>query len=94
MLEEIYERVPVGIPRSAGGMEGSHESAQGSETLLEWVDGPLPGSMDRGRRMSIAARADLQLGTLGSGNHFIELQADGDDGAWLMLHTGSRRFGF
>ncbi|NMB55086.1 MAG: RtcB family protein [Leptolinea sp.] len=34
-----------------------------------------------------------QLGTLGGGNHFIELQ-QGDDGfIWLMIHSGSRNFG-
>lgn len=39
-------------------------------------------------------RAPKQLGTLGGGNHFIELQA-GDDGyVWVMLHSGSRNFGF
>jgi tRNA-splicing ligase RtcB len=34
-----------------------------------------------------------QLGTLGGGNHFIEIQS-GDDGfIWLMIHSGSRNFG-
>jgi len=34
-----------------------------------------------------------QLGTLGGGNHFIEIQ-NGDDGhIWLMIHSGSRNFG-
>lgn len=34
-----------------------------------------------------------QLGTLGGGNHFIEIQK-GDDGfVWLMIHSGSRNFG-
>jgi len=35
----------------------------------------------------------LQLGTLGGGNHFIELQADADDRLWLMIHSGSRAMG-
>ncbi|MFT3788833.1 MAG: RtcB family protein [Tepidisphaeraceae bacterium] len=36
----------------------------------------------------------LQLGTLGGGNHFVELQADeADDRLWLMIHTGSRAMG-
>ncbi len=35
-----------------------------------------------------------QLGTLGGGNHFIEIQR-GDDGCiWLMLHSGSRNLGY
>lgn len=38
--------------------------------------------------------ASHQLGTLGSNNHFIEIQY-GDDGfVWLMIHSGSRNFGF
>ncbi len=38
--------------------------------------------------------ARCQLGTLGGGNHFIEIQK-GDDGyIWIMLHSGSRNFGF
>jgi tRNA-splicing ligase RtcB (3'-phosphate/5'-hydroxy nucleic acid ligase) len=37
--------------------------------------------------------AEMQLGTIGSGNHFIELQADEDGRLWLMLHSGSRGIG-
>lgn len=37
--------------------------------------------------------ADKQLGTLGGGNHFIEICRDKDDNAWLMLHSGSRNIG-
>ncbi|MFD5276453.1 RtcB family protein [Pseudarthrobacter sp. NPDC058362] len=36
---------------------------------------------------------DLQLGSLGSGNHFIEVCADENDGVWLFLHSGSRGIG-
>lgn len=35
----------------------------------------------------------LQLGTLGGGNHFIELCADENDRIWLFLHSGSRGVG-
>ena len=35
----------------------------------------------------------LQLGTLGSGNHFIEISLDEDDRVWLFLHSGSRGVG-
>jgi len=38
--------------------------------------------------------ARKQLGTLGGGNHFIEIQK-GDDGfIWVMVHSGSRNFGY
>lgn len=42
---------------------------------------------------SYAQRWDLQLGTLGSGNHFIEVTADETGGVWLFLHSGSRGVG-
>lgn len=35
----------------------------------------------------------LQLGTLGSGNHFIEISVDELDRVWLFLHSGSRGVG-
>jgi len=37
--------------------------------------------------------AHYQLGTLGGGNHFIEIQRGSDDLIWIMLHSGSRNFG-
>jgi tRNA-splicing ligase RtcB len=35
----------------------------------------------------------LQAGTLGRGNHFVELQSDVEGRLWLMLHSGSRGIG-
>jgi tRNA-splicing ligase RtcB len=40
-----------------------------------------------------ASRAINQLGTLGTGNHFIELCLDLEDNVWIMLHSGSRGIG-
>ena len=40
-----------------------------------------------------AAGWRLQLGTLGSGNHFIEVSLDEEDRVWLFLHSGSRGVG-
>ncbi len=34
-----------------------------------------------------------EVGTLGGGNHFIELQKDEDDNLWIMIHSGSRNLG-
>lgn len=38
-------------------------------------------------------KALAQMGTLGGGNHFIELCLDLDNNVWVMLHTGSRGIG-
>jgi len=40
-------------------------------------------------------RAKNQLGSLGKGNHFLEMQVDRDDGSvWVMVHCGSRNYGW
>ncbi len=39
--------------------------------------------------------AAAQLGSVGGGNHFVELQVDRDDGSvWIMIHCGSRGYGW
>lgn len=35
-----------------------------------------------------------QIGTLGGGNHFIEIQEDENDRIGIMIHSGSRNFGY
>jgi tRNA-splicing ligase RtcB len=40
-----------------------------------------------------AAKALHQMGSLGGGNHFIEICLDTDDRVWVMLHSGSRGIG-
>jgi len=53
---------------------------------------------DRAPDLSVIQRelkaARKQLGTLGGGNHFIEIQAADTGVVWLMLHSGSRNFGY
>ncbi|MCB1160247.1 MAG: RtcB family protein, partial [Leptospiraceae bacterium] len=41
----------------------------------------------------LQGKAMKQVGTLGSGNHFIELCLDSEKTVWLMLHSGSRNIG-
>ncbi|NCO73652.1 MAG: RNA-splicing ligase RtcB [Cyanobacteria bacterium] len=41
----------------------------------------------------LEGKAIKQLGSLGGGNHFIELCLDTEDQVWLMLHSGSRHIG-
>ena len=40
-----------------------------------------------------APKVARQLGTLGGGNHFLELLYDEEGGVWIMLHSGSRNIG-
>ena len=41
----------------------------------------------------LAQLAESQLGTVGSGNHYVNLMADEDDRVWVGVHFGSRGFG-
>lgn len=41
----------------------------------------------------LETKALKQMGSLGGGNHFIELCLDTDEQVWLMLHSGSRHIG-
>jgi tRNA-splicing ligase RtcB (3'-phosphate/5'-hydroxy nucleic acid ligase) len=45
------------------------------------------------RVKDLEGKAAKQLGSLGGGNHFIELCVDAEDQVWLMLHSGSRHIG-
>jgi tRNA-splicing ligase RtcB len=57
---------------------------------------PDPGDVER--EMPVVAgefaSARCQIGTLGGGNHFIEIQRGSDGRIWLMVHSGSRNLGY
>lgn len=54
------------------------------------VRGPMSdASLEAVRRTD----GELEFATLGSGNHFLELQSDEDGRLWLMVHSGSRALG-
>lgn len=45
------------------------------------------------RELKDARRLERSIGTLGGGNHFIEIDEDEDGGKYLVIHTGSRNLG-
>ena len=58
---------------------------------------PVPGGFDLADLPVVAAEfasARRQLGTLGGGNHFMEIQQGSDGHIWLMVHSGSRNLGY
>ena len=80
---------PVDPRRLATGGRGPTASALTSGWKQFWAEfADLdPAVMNR------RGRAEAQLGTLGGGNHFIEVCLDTDDQVWVMLHSGSRNIG-
>ena len=67
-----------------------HPGPSGAHPLPDALAGPLSSpALESLRRRTAGA----QLGTLGRGNHFVELQADEDGRLWMMVHSGSRGLG-
>ena len=79
---EIERAIPVGFNEYRDAVDESNE-------WEGWTEfGELhPKVQDR------RSKAMKQLGTLGGGNHFIEVCLDTEDNVWLMLHSGSRNIG-
>lgn len=79
-LAQIARDVPVG-----NGPQAQHRAPEGEPFAIT------------GDVSDVAAKAigqaEIQLGTLGGGNHFLELQTDDENRIWFMLHSGSRSVG-
>ena len=87
-LVKIRHQIERDVPLGAG---GCHEEGVGkwANPAAMW-DG-IPESVRtvfNGDRWKTTLKAATQLGTLGSGNHFIELCVDENDDVWVMLHSG------
>jgi len=58
---------------------------------------PTPYSLDgltaKGEEIAILKTHDRALGSLGGGNHFIEIGYDEEDAVWVIIHSGSRGVG-
>jgi tRNA-splicing ligase RtcB len=90
----IESAVPVGFNQHAASrMRGSALQRVGRvlNDRLDVIVGKHPGLMKMQRRFNETWLC--QIGTLGGGNHFIELCLDEADRVWIMLHSGSRGIG-
>jgi tRNA-splicing ligase RtcB len=79
VLGLVRKMVPLGFSR--------HKERQDESLMPELNEETMPIIS---RQYSGAIK---QLGTLGGGNHFIEIQQGNDDRVWLMIHSGSRNLG-
>ena len=81
VMSKIREVVPVGF---------AHQKEPQNESLMPYI---VDGYKGRPVCLEQYPSAIKQLGTLGGGNHFIEIQKDKDGMIWVMLHSGSRNLG-
>jgi tRNA-splicing ligase RtcB len=85
IMGEIRKQIPVGF---------GHHKAEQDQDLMPQLYNVMPESY-KGRAIAIEEyrNALTQLGTLGGGNHFIEIQKDANGSIWIMIHSGSRNIG-
>jgi len=80
LLKEFRASIPIGFDH--------HQDPQ-DESLMPPLDAvPEYGVVRRQYKAALK-----QIGTLGGGNHFIEIQQGSDGHIWVMIHSGSRNFG-
>ena len=80
IMRGIRQRIPLGMEH--------HKEAQDEKYLPTGFEIEKLEVVNR-RKNSIRH----EVGTLGGGNHFIELQKDEEDNLWIMSHSGSRNLG-
>ena len=80
IMRGIRKRIPLGMDH--------HEEPQDEKYLPDGFD---VDKMEVVKRQYISIHR--QVGTLGGGNHFIELQRDEEGWLWIMIHSGSRNLG-
>ncbi len=100
--EEVMKRVGIGVGESGHSTvtrKGFAEIIRRGADALAYRDQQterpfLPVDDAWTPPAKAAEKGAGQLGSLGGGNHFIELQHDADGFLWGMIHTGSRGFGY
>jgi tRNA-splicing ligase RtcB len=84
-LELLLTRIEAAVPAGVG---RGHDRA--ADRAHRWLAANRPATDLSKEQMGKAAR---QFGTLGSGNHFLELSVDERGRVWIVLHSGSRGIG-
>jgi len=90
-LQDLHAAILKAIPVSAGGYNNSQNGIPSAGRDARVLDLELTQGWSQAE--AVAPKWRDQLGSLGSGNHFIEVSLDEEDRVWLFLHSGSRGVG-
>ena len=85
-LKKIRLDIEAAIP------VGFNENKDIDKSVSNWQGWSSFKQLHRGVQ-DLSGKAMKQLGSLGGGNHFIEVCIDSENTVWLMLHSGSRNIG-
>jgi len=86
IIKRIMEEIPLGFKH--------HDEKQSSEVIEKFLENADYDYSRIGKLYPEIEASWYQIGTLGGGNHFIEIQADENDELGIMIHSGSRNFGY
>lgn len=92
-LVDIRHQIERDVPLGAGGRHNRPQELDALAKRVSAIPDAVAQAMGGGGPDKAMAKAVPQLGTLGSGNHFIELCLDEVQNVWVMLHSGSRGIG-
>lgn len=91
--DESIRKLRHSIERSVPTGRNANRTASDSVTSTFLSLGDVSSLAREKMRQGVFDKALLSIGTLGGGNHFIEICKDQDNNAWIMLHSGSRNIG-
>lgn len=89
-LTRIADEIQTGISFGVGRTCKADDAPVGDPLFEELAWDAIPGKQERDR---LKAKARAQLGTVGSGNHYVDVFADEVGRIWVGVHFGSRGFG-
>lgn len=90
----IERAIPVGFACFKDSMASTHPAIQKIDKAWQALEPRFDAIVQKHKAIdSGSLRGRLQIGTLGTGNHFIEILLDSIGNVWFMLHSGSRGVG-
>lgn len=99
-LGAMRAAIETAVPHGRTDNGGPNDNGAWCGEVPTWVAGAFRDNLDDSWRVLLRKHPKLErancarhLGTLGTGNHFIEVCLDRDDCVWVMLHSGSRGVG-
>ena len=90
LRNKIERNVPVGFDDFDKRKEVGKDAPKTWQNIFEKRYKKI---LDKHPKLNSKKNPAMQLGTLGGGNHFIEICLDESDRVWIMLHSGSRNAG-
>ena len=93
LRSELEHTIPVGFGVHKADKWNVNAVTPRLKALEQFVANHGHGKLGSGRKDPLSVIAFSQFGSLGGGNHFVELCIDEAGALWLMLHSGSRGIG-